>query len=533
MNAGPQGPKPRVLIADALSPRALEIFTERGVAADEAVGLKPDALKARIKDYDGLAVRSATKVTADLLAAAPRLKVVGRAGIGVDNIDVPAATQRGVVVMNTPFGNSITTAEHTIALMFALARQLPAANASTHAGKWEKARFMGVELYGKTLGVIGCGNIGAIVAERAQALHMHVLAYDPFLSDERAVALGVEKATLDELLARADFITLHTPLTEQTRGLIDKAALAKTKKGVRIVNCARGGLVVEEDLRAAILSGHVAGAAVDVFAAEPAKTNPLFGLDQVVATPHLGAATAEAQENVAVQVAEQMADFLLTGAVANAINMPSVTAEEAPRLRPYMRLAEQLGSFAGQISETGPTAVRLEYEGQVAALNTKPLTAVALAGLLAPLMDSVNMVNAPVIARERKIDVSETRHDRPGDYQTLIRLTVTTERRTRTLAGTLFGGDKPRVVELEGIRIEAELAPHMLYCRNDDKPGVVGALGKLLGDSAVNIATFHLGRDRPGGQAIALLAIDQPVSGDLLDCVREIPHVNQAKQLKF
>jgi len=533
MNAAAQGPKPRVLIADALSPRALEIFKERGVAADEAVGLKPDQFKARIKDYDGLAVRSATKVTADVLAAAPRLKVVGRAGIGVDNIDVPAATQRGVVVMNTPFGNSITTAEHTIALMFALARQLPAANASTHAGKWEKARFMGVELYGKALGVIGCGNIGAIVAERAIGLHMHVLAYDPFLSDERALALGVEKVTLDELLARADFITLHTPLTEQTRGLIDKAALAKTRKGVRIINCARGGLVVEEDLRDAIKSGHVAGAAFDVFMVEPAKANALFGLDQVVVTPHLGAATAEAQENVAVQVAEQMADFLLTGAVSNAINMPSVTAEEAPRLRPYMKLAEQLGSFAGQISETGPTSVRLEYEGQVAGLNTKPLTAVALAGLLTPLMDSVNMVNAPVIARERKIDVSETRHDRPSDYQTLIRLTVTTERRTRTLAGTLFGGDKPRVVEVEGIRIEAELAPHMLYCRNEDKPGIVGGLGKLLGDNGVNIATFHLGRDKPGGQAIALLAIDQPVPGDLLDRVREIPHVNQVKQLRF
>ena len=525
--------KPRVLIADALSPRALEIFKERGIAADEAAGLKPDALKAKLKDYDGLAVRSATKVTADVFAAAPRLKVVGRAGIGVDNIDVAAATQRGVVVMNTPFGNSITTAEHTIALMFALARQLPAANASTHRGKWEKSRFLGVELYGKALGVIGCGNIGAIVAERAIALHMRVLAFDPFLSDERALQLGVEKTSLDELLARADFITLHAPLTEQTRGIIGKDALAKTKKGVRIINCARGGLVIEADLRAAIESGHVAGAALDVFMEEPAMANVLFGLEQVIATPHLGAATAEAQENVAVQVAEQMADFLLTGAVSNAVNMPSVTAEEAPRLKPYMKLAEQLGSFAGQISETGPRVVRIEYEGLVAGLNTKPLTAVALAGLLTPLMDSVNMVNAPVIARERKIDVSETRHDRPSDYQTMIRLTVTTERRTRTLAGTLFGGDKPRIVEIEGIGIEAELAPNMLYCRNEDKPGIIGALGKLLGDNGVNIATFHLGRDRQGGQAVALLAIDQKLSGDLLDCVRELPHVNQVKALRF
>ena len=524
---------PRVLIADELSPRAKEIFQERGVFAEEAVGLKPDALIARIKEFDGLAIRSATKVTRDVLAAAPRLKVVGRAGIGVDNVDVPAATQRGVVVMNTPFGNSITTAEHTIAMMFALARQLPAANASTHAGKWEKSRFMGVELFGKTLGVIGCGNIGAIVAERAIALHMRVVAFDPYLSDERAVALGVEKATLEELLARADFITFHTPLTDGTRGLLNKDTLARTKKGVRIINCARGGLVVESDLRAAIESGHVAGAAFDVFSVEPAKDNPLFGLDQVVVTPHLGASTSEAQENVAIQVAEQMSDFLVSGAVSNALNMPSVTAEEAPRLRPYMKLAELLGSFAGQITETGLKEVRLEFEGHVAALNTKPLTAVALAGLLTPLMDSVNMVNAPVIARERKIDVSETRHDRASDYQTLVRLTVTTDRRTRTLAGTLVGGDKPRLVEVEGIGIEAELAPFMLYCRNQDKPGLIGALGRLLGDNDINIATFHLGRDKPGGDAVALLAIDQKLSGDLLDCVRALPHVLQAKALRF
>jgi D-3-phosphoglycerate dehydrogenase len=524
---------PRVLIADALSPRAMEIFRQRGVAAEEAVGLKPEALIARIKDYDGLAVRSATRVTAAVLAAAPRLKVVGRAGIGVDNIDVPAATQRGVVVMNTPFGNSITTAEHTIAMMFALARQLPAANASTHAGKWEKSRFMGVELYGKTLGIIGCGNIGAIVAERAIGLHMRVIACDPYLSEERAVALGVEKVALDELLARADFITLHTPLTDGTRGMLNKDTLARTKRGVRIVNCARGGLIVEADLRAAIESGQVAGAALDVFAEEPARQNPLFGLEQVVCTPHLGAATTEAQENVAIQVAEQMSDFLITGAVANALNMPSVTAEEAPRLRPYMKLAEQLGSFAGQIAETGLKEVRIEYEGQVAALNTKPLTAVALAGLLTPLMDSVNMVNAPVIARERGIGVAETRHDRPVDYQTLIRLSVTTDRRTRTLAGTLFGGDKPRLVEIEGIGIEAELTPYMLYCRNADKPGLIGALGRLLGDNQVNIATMHLGRDKPGGEAVALLAVDQRLSGDLLDCVRELPHIKQAKALRF
>src|SRR5947209_10246580 len=351
---------PKVLIADELSPRAVEIFAARGIAAEVATGLGAAELQHRIAGYEGLAVRSATKVTAELLAAAPDLRVIGRAGIGVDNIDVAAATERGIVVMNTPFGNATTAAEHTIAMMFALARQIPAADRSTQAGKWEKSRFLGVELTGKTLGIIGCGNIGAIVAERALGLHMKVIAYDPFLSAERARDLGVEPVALDALLARADFITLHTPLTEATEGLIDAAALAKTKRGVRIVNCARGGLVVEADLAAALDAGQVAGAAFDVFVEEPARQNPLFGRENVVVTPHLGAATAEAQENVAVQVAEQMADFLSSGAVANAVNMPALSAEQAARLKPYMKLAEQIGSFAGQLTETVIRAVSLE-----------------------------------------------------------------------------------------------------------------------------------------------------------------------------
>jgi len=524
---------PKVLIADELSARAVAIFCERGVEAEVRTGLKPDALKAIIADYDGLAVRSATKVTADILAAAARLKVVGRAGIGVDNIDVPAATQRGVVVMNTPHGNSITTAEHAIAMLFALARQIPAADKSTQAGKWEKSRFMGVELTGKTLGIVGCGNIGSIVAERAHGLKMRVVAFDPFLSDERARDLNVQKVTLDELLARADFITLHTPLTDATRNLIDAKALAKTRKGVRVINCARGGLVVEADLKAAIESGHVAGAALDVFLEEPAKQNALFGLEQVVATPHLGAATTEAQENVAVQVAEQMADFLLTGAVSNALNMPSVTAEEAPKLRPYMALAQLLGSFAGQLTHSGLKEVTIEYEGHAAELNTRPLTAAALAALLAPVLDSVNMVNAPLLARERNIEVTEIKHDRPGDYQSLIRLSVTTDKRTRDVCGTLFGGDKPRIVEIKGIRIEAELGRHMLYTTNEDKPGFIGRLGTLLGEAGVNIATFHLGRSAPGADAIALIEVDQPLPDALLAEVRAIPGVVQAEALAF
>ncbi len=524
---------PRVLIADELSPRALAIFCERGIAADVRAGLKPAELAACIADYDGLALRSATRVTADIIAAAARLKVIGRAGIGIDNIDLPAATQRGIVVMNTPHGNSITTAEHAIAMMLALARQLPQADRSTRSGKWEKSRFLGVELTGKTLGIVGCGNIGSIVADRAHGLRMKVIAFDPYLSEERARDLNLQKVELGELLARSDFITLHTPLTETTRNLIDAAALAKTRPGVRLINCARGGLVVEADLKAAIVSGHVAGAALDVFAEEPARQNALFGLEQVIATPHLGAATSEAQENVAIQVAEQIADFLLSGAVSNALNMPSVTAEEAPKLRPYMTLAQQLGSFAGQLTRSGLKAVTVEYEGHAAELNTRPLTAIALAALLAPVLDSVNMVNAPVIARERNIEVTEIKHDRPGDYQSLIRLSVVTDRRTRDIAGTLFGGDKPRIVEIKGIRVEAELGRHMLYTTNEDKPGYIGRLGSLLGEAGVNIATFHLGRSAPGADAIALIEVDQPLDDALLARVRAIPGVMQAEALAF
>ncbi len=523
---------PKVLISDALSPRAVEIFAERGVDTDVMTGLSPDELKKIIGKYDGLAIRSATKVTKALLEHATNLKVIGRAGIGVDNVDVPAATQRGIVVMNTPFGNSITTAEHAIALMFALARQIPAADRSTQAGKWEKSRFMGVELTGKVLGVIGCGNVGSIVADRAIGLKMKVLAYDPFLSAERAVTLGVEKVELNDLLARADFITLHTPLTDATRGIIDAKALARTKKGVRVINCARGGLIVEEDLKAALDVGHVAGAAIDVFPVEPAKESPFFGRDDVVATPHLGAATSEAQENVALQIAEQMSDYLTTGAVVNALNMPSLSAEEAVRLKPYIRLAEQLGHFAGQLTTYELREIEIGYEGHVAELNVKPLTAVILAAILAPQLDTVNMVNAPVICRERDIRVSETRVPTLSNYQTLIRVSVSTERHKRSVGGTLFG-DKPRIVEVEGIVMEAELGAHMLFVRNKDKPGFIGNLGRTMGEAGINIATLHLGRTSPGEDAICLIQVDQELSDDVLECVRALPHVVQARSLKF
>jgi D-3-phosphoglycerate dehydrogenase len=523
----------KVLISDSMSPRAEEIFTNRGVDVDVKIGLSEDELIACISGYDGLAVRSATKVTEKVLAVATNLKVVGRAGIGVDNIDLDAATANGAVVMNTPFGNAITTAEHAIAMMMALARQIPMADTSTQAGKWEKSRFVGVEVTGKTLGIIGCGNIGSIVADRALGLKMKVIAYDPYLTPEHARNIGVEKVELDALLERADIISLHTPLTDQTRGIVDAAALAKTKEGVRIVNCARGGLVVEKDLKAALDSGHVAAAALDVYEVEPAKENPLFGTENLVCTPHLGAATTEAQVNVAIQVAEQMADYLLTGAVVNAINMPSVSAEEAPRLRPYMKLAEQLGSFAGQMTESGIRSVSIEYEGDAAELNTKALNAALLKGLLTPLLEGVNMISAPVMAHQRGIDVSDVRHDRQGDYHTLIRLTITTENQTRSVAGTLFGDDKPRLVDVKGVPMEAELSAHMLYVNNVDRPGLIGGLGTVLGEAGVNIGTFHLGRTKPGGDAIALVEIDDEVSPEVLHAVTNLPNVVQAKTLSF
>jgi D-3-phosphoglycerate dehydrogenase len=524
---------PKVLIADKLSPTATEVFEAHNVETETAVGLAPEALIERLAGCAGLVVRSATRVTAEVLAGAPDLRVVGRAGAGVDNIDIEAATGRGIVVMNTPYGNSVTTGEHTVAMMLALARRIPAADRSTRAGEWKKSAFTGIEVMGKTLGLVGCGNVGSIVASRAQGLRMRVLVYDPFLARERAAELGVEKVTLGELLERADFISLHSPVTDQTRNMIDAAAIARMKPGVRIINCARGDLLAEEDLKAAIESGHVAGAALDVFAAEPALDNPLFQLDEVVVTPHLGASTAEAQENVARQIAEQMSDYLNAGAVTNALNMPSVTAEEAPRLRPYMKLAGQLGSFAGQLTRTGLKSVTVEYDGQVAELNTRSLTAIVLQGLLTPLMDSVNMVNAPVLARERNIEVSEVKHSRAGDYQTLITLTVTTEQRTRSVAGTLFADNQPRVVQIKGIKIDAELGPHMLFITNEDTPGIVGNLGTILADAGVNIAFFHLGRTEAGGDALALIEVDEALGEDVLERVRAIDGVRQAVALRF
>ena len=527
--------KPRVLVSDSLSPAAMEVFAERGVEAHLRPELGPDkeALAEAIAGYDGLAIRSATKVTPKLIERASRLKVIGRAGIGVDNVDVPAATARGIVVMNTPLGNAVTTAEHAISLMMALARQVPAADLSTKAGKWEKSRFLGVELFNKTLGIIGCGNIGSIVADRALGLRMRVIAFDPFLSPERALEIGVEKVEFDELLKRADFISLHTPLTEKTRDILDARALTRTKPGVRIINCARGGLIVETALKAALEAGHVAGAALDVFEQEPARENPLFGLENVICTPHLGASTSEAQENVAIQIAQQMSDYLTTGAVSNALNMPSITADEAPRIRPFITLVEQLGSFAGQLTETAIEAVTVEYAGEVAEMNTRALTSALLAGLMRPLLGEVNMVSAPVMARERGMKVDEVRQTQRGTYESYVRVSVRTERQERSVAGTVFSDGKPRVIQIKGINLEAELAPHMLYVTNADKPGFIGALGTTLGDAGVNIATFHLGRQERGGDAIALIEIDEAIRPEVLAAVGALPNVRQAKSLRF
>jgi D-3-phosphoglycerate dehydrogenase len=526
---------PRVLISDELSETAVEIFRSRGidVTFEPKLGKDKDKLLSMIGDYDGLAIRSATKATDKLIAAATNLKVIGRAGIGVDNVDIPAATARGIIVMNTPFGNSITTAEHAISMMLACARQIPAADASTQAGKWEKSRFMGVEVTAKTLGLIGCGNIGSIVADRAIGLKMKVIAYDPFLTEERAIDLGVEKVELEALLKRADFITLHVPKTEKTANILSADAINRMKPGVRIINCARGGLVDEVALRAALDSGHVAGAAFDVFSEEPATENVLFGAPNLVCTPHLGAATTEAQENVALQVAEQMADFLTTGAVTNALNSPSISAEEAPRLKPFVQLAELIGSFAGQLTETAIEGITIEYAGDIADLNTKALSSAALAGVLRPLLSSINVVSAPAIAKERGIAVEETKRGQEGAYETYMRLTVKTERQTRAVAGTVFADGKPRLIQVKGIDMEGSFSEHMLYVTNKDKPGFIGRLGSLLGAENINIATFNLGRAEKGDDAIALVQVDEPVSDSVLEKIAALEGVVQAKRLRF
>lgn len=528
--------KPKVLISDKMSERAKEIFIESGVDVDVKTGLKPEELKAIIGNYDGLAIRSSTKVTKDILEHATNLKVIARAGIGVDNVDIPAATAKGVIVMNTPFGNSITTAEHTIAMMFAVARQIPVASESTHASKWEKNRFMGSELAFKTLGMIGCGNIGSIVADRAQGLKMKVCVYDPFLSEERAKDINVEKiATLDELLKKADFITLHTPLTEQTKNILGAENLKKTKKGVFIVNCARGGLIDEKALKELLDSGHIAGAALDVFETEPAVNNILFGHENVVCTPHLGASTNEAQENVALQVAEQISAYLISGAITNALNVPSVSAEDALKLNPYISLGEKLGKLAGQVTDGGISKVTIEYEGEVSSLNTKPVTNAIVKGLIESFVDPelVNIVNAPAIAKERNVKITESKQAESKEYNTLVTIKVEAGGKESVVSGSLFNNE-PRLVKIDDVILEAGLESEMLLVLNEDKPGLIGGVGNVLGDAKINIANFHLGRSgKNKGKAIALVGVDNNVTKDVLGKLEKLPSVLKVKSLKF
>ncbi|MBU3260686.1 phosphoglycerate dehydrogenase [Roseovarius sp. PS-C2] len=526
---------PKVLVSDKLSETAVQIFRDRGIDVDfmPDLGKDKEKLAEIIGNYDGLAIRSATKVTPTILEAATNLKVVGRAGIGTDNVDKEAASKKGVIVMNTPFGNMITTAEHAIAMMFSVARQIPEASASTHAGKWEKSKFMGVELTGKTLGVIGAGNIGGIVCDRARGLKMKVIAYDPFLGQEKADQMGVEKVELDELLARADFITLHVPLTDQTRNILGRENLEKTKKGVRIINCARGGLVDEEALADLLKSGHVAGAAFDVFSVEPATENPLFNLPNVVCTPHLGAATTEAQENVALQVAEQMSDYLLTGAVSNALNMPSVTAEEAKIMGPWIKLSDHLGNFIGQMTDEPIKAINILYDGVVSEMNLEALTCAAVAGIMKSVNPEVNMVSAPVVAKERGVKISTTKQDKSGAFEGYVKLTVVTDKRERSIGGTVFSDGKPRFIQIKGINIDAEIGSHMLYTTNNDEPGIIGTLGQMMGEHGVNIANFTLGRSAAGGEAIALLYVDAPIDAGIIQKLEATGKFQQVRPLEF
>jgi D-3-phosphoglycerate dehydrogenase len=526
----------RVLITDPLDQQGVDVFrASPEIELDLRPGIPPAELAAAIGAYDALVIRSGTRVTAETLARAGRLRAIGRAGIGVDNVDVEAATKRGIVVMNTPGGNNVTTAEHTITLMLALARWIPQADASLRAGKWERQRFTGTEVCNKTLGIVGLGNIGTIVAERAQGLRMRVIASDPFVTAEAAARMKVELVTLDELYARADFVTVHTPLTPETRGLIDRAALASMKRGVRVVNCARGGIVDEHDLAEAIRSGHVAGAALDVFAQEPPPADhPLLGLPQVICTPHLGAATSEAQVNVAIAIAEQITNFLLRGEIRAAVNMPSVSGEMLAVLRPYLLLGEKLGSFLAQLTPEAPSELTVEYYGQVAELDWRPVTHAVLRGLLAHFLEAgVNYVNAPAIARERGIRVLEARASRSSDFVNSITVRVVRPSGETEVEGAIFGTSILRLVRINDFYMEAVPEGYVLMLHNRDVPGVVGRVGSLLGAHGINIAGLELGRERVGGMAISFFHVDEPVPEAVLEELRRLPELVSAQLLKL
>jgi D-3-phosphoglycerate dehydrogenase len=526
----------RILVTDSLARQGLEVFERAaGYKVDVRLGLKPPELKKIVSPYHGWVIRSGTKVTAELIEAAESLKVIGRAGVGVENIDVEAASKRGVVVMNTPGGNNVTTAEHTISLMLALARHIPQAVASLKSGEWKRDKFMGVELCNKTLGVIGLGNVGSIVAERAAGLRMKVIGHDPFVAPESAARLGVELVSLEEIFARSDFITVHVPLMNETRGMINRKAFAKMKKGVRIINCARGGIVDEQDLAQALQEGKVAGAALDVYVDEPpSPEHPLLKLEQVITTPHLGASTDEAQLNVAIAVAEQMVDFLSRGVIRYAVNVPSVSPELLSALRPYLTLGEKLGSLQVQMLATFPQEVHIEYSGEVTQYDVAPLTLAVLKGILTPVMESsVNYVNAPLVARERGIKVVESKSSKATDYASSIAVRVKTKQKELEVAGAIFGSNNPRIVKINSFYLEAIPEGYILILHNRDVPGVIGTVGTLLGQKGINIASMELGREKPGGMAISLFHVDDAVPKETLEALRELPNIVSAELVKL
>jgi D-3-phosphoglycerate dehydrogenase len=527
--------KHKILVSDSLAPQGVEVFQRAGFDVDVRTGLKAPELKQIIGDYHGLVIRSGTKVTSDVIESALSLKVVGRAGVGVENIDVGAASKRGIVVMNTPGGNNVTTAEHTISLMLSLARHIPQAVASLKSGRWTRDKFMGVEVCNKTLGIIGLGNVGSIVAERAGGLRMKVIGYDPFLQPESAARLGVEFVSLEEVFARSDFITVHVPLTEETRGLIAREAFGKMKAGVRVINCARGGIVDEADLAEALRSGKVAGAALDVFVKEPPPTDhPLLQFDQVIATPHLGASTDEAQLNVAVAVAEQMVDFLARGVIRYAVNVPSVSSDLLRTLQPYLTLAEKLGSLQAQLLSAAPKEVTVEYSGDVTQYDVAPLSLAVLKGLLTPMLESsVNYVNAPVIARERGIKVVESKSSRASDFANSITVRVKTHDKELEVQGAVFGSNNARIVKIDDFYLEAVPEGYILILHNRDVPGVVGAVGTLLGKNKINIAAMELGREKVGGMAISLFHVDDAIPKETLEALRGLSHIVSAELVKL
>jgi len=525
----------KVLVSDPLSKKGLEILGKaKNLKYDIKPGLSSEELKKIITEYDGIIVRSETKLKAEIIEAADRLKVIGRAGIGLDNVDLSAATKKGIVVMNTPQENAIAAAEHTIAMMLSISRKIPQATSSMKAGKWEKKKFMGVELYNKTFGIIGIGVIGTIVADRARALKMRVIAYDPYISKEVAEKKGVDLVSLDELLSRSDFISVHSPLTEETRNLIDKNAFRKMKDGVILINCARGGIVNEKDLYDAIKERKVAGAALDVFEEEPAIGNPLFELEEVISTPHLGASTAEAQENVAIAIAQQIVDYLILGEARNAVNLPMVSPDILPFMRPYLKLGEKLGSFLGQISNYAIEEVVIEYHGEVVEYGIKPITTSVLKGLLTPFVgETVNFVNALIMAKERGIRITESTSAEAEDFASLVAITVRSKMEQNYIAGTLFGRKELRIVKLNAFFIEAIPEGYILLVNNYDRPGVIGNIGATLGNKHINIATMQFGRDRMGGNAISLLHLDVPLPTGMLGEILRLPNIISVRQIQL